>query len=205
MHQRLREVVGDDPPDERAALRVRILDAAADHFTRFGYRKASIAEIARGAGIGKGTIYLHFDSKQTLLVAAIAREKLALIPSMERIFALPQADQLRAYLRLVLGFSVTAPLSNRLLRGDRELEALLTALGPEYQQDRSRGHALIRRFLAPVAPDLSDERADELVRLITALPVAVSHLVDTPSLTDHNVEAAVALLADVLATGLEHR
>ncbi|MGW2198666.1 helix-turn-helix domain-containing protein, partial [Streptosporangium sp. NPDC001682] len=37
----------------------RILDAAAELLVRLGYRKVTIDDIARLAGIGKGTVYLH--------------------------------------------------------------------------------------------------------------------------------------------------
>ncbi len=43
-----------------------ILNAATEIFARFGFKKASIDDIARRAGIGKGTVYLHFESKEEL-------------------------------------------------------------------------------------------------------------------------------------------
>lgn len=50
-----------------------IVTAATETFTRFGFKKASIDDIARRAGIGKGTVYLHFDSKEALF-ATVARD-----------------------------------------------------------------------------------------------------------------------------------
>jgi AcrR family transcriptional regulator len=50
-----------------------ILDAATEIFARFGFKKASIDDIARRAGIGKGTVYLHFESKEELFAAVIRR------------------------------------------------------------------------------------------------------------------------------------
>ena len=38
------------------AVQKTLIKVATDHFVRFGYRRANIAEIALGAGIGKGTI-----------------------------------------------------------------------------------------------------------------------------------------------------
>ena len=46
--------------------RSRILDAAATVFSKDGYHRAKVEEIARLAGIGKGTIYLYFESKRHL-------------------------------------------------------------------------------------------------------------------------------------------
>ncbi|MET8333620.1 TetR/AcrR family transcriptional regulator [Streptosporangium canum] len=52
----------------------RILDAAADLLIRLGYRKITIEDIAQQAGIGKGTVYLHWRTKQQLFEALILRE-----------------------------------------------------------------------------------------------------------------------------------
>jgi AcrR family transcriptional regulator len=46
-----------------------ILDAAADVFARKGYAAARIIEVARAAGVGKGTIYEYFPSKEALFFA----------------------------------------------------------------------------------------------------------------------------------------
>ncbi len=46
-----------------------ILDAAMRLFSQRGYRKTSIEEIAAAAGIGKGTVYLYFESKERLFRA----------------------------------------------------------------------------------------------------------------------------------------
>jgi len=40
-----------------------ILLEAARAFARFGFKKASIDEIAKEAGVGKGTVYLAAESK----------------------------------------------------------------------------------------------------------------------------------------------
>ena len=49
-----------------------IIEAATEVFSRFGFKKASVDDIARRARIGKGTVYLHFDSKEELF-ATVAR------------------------------------------------------------------------------------------------------------------------------------
>ncbi len=52
----------------------RILDAAAELFAHYGFDKTTVSDIARTAGISKGAIYLHFDSKDSLLEALVIRE-----------------------------------------------------------------------------------------------------------------------------------
>ena len=52
----------------------RILDAAASLFTHFGYDKTTVSDIASEAGVSKGAIYLHFDSKEMLFEGLLTRE-----------------------------------------------------------------------------------------------------------------------------------
>jgi AcrR family transcriptional regulator len=51
-----------------------ILTAAARAFARFGFKKTSIEEIAKDAGVAKGTIYLACDTKEDLFYQAVHRE-----------------------------------------------------------------------------------------------------------------------------------
>ena len=45
----------------------RVLKAAKLLFARFGFKKTTVEEICREAGIGKGTAYLHFKDKEDIL------------------------------------------------------------------------------------------------------------------------------------------
>ena len=66
---------GGSAPDERSLRQERLLDAAARLLARWGYRKTTIDDVAREAGVGKGTIYLHWKDKHDLFRAAIRREQ----------------------------------------------------------------------------------------------------------------------------------
>jgi AcrR family transcriptional regulator len=50
-----------------------ILDAADRLLARYGYRKMTIDDLAREAGIGKGTVYLHFRSKEDVVLSHVDR------------------------------------------------------------------------------------------------------------------------------------
>src|ERR1700754_1947376 len=52
----------------------RILGVALEVFGRYGFRKASMDEIARLAGISRQGLYLRFASKEALFRAAIRQE-----------------------------------------------------------------------------------------------------------------------------------
>lgn len=53
---------------ENLERRQRILNAARDVFAREGFRNAEVKTIATQAGVGKATIYKHFESKEDLLL-----------------------------------------------------------------------------------------------------------------------------------------
>ena len=57
----------------KEAVKDAILDATDRLLALFGYRKMTVEDIAVEAGIGKGTIYLHFSSKEEVVLSHIDR------------------------------------------------------------------------------------------------------------------------------------
>jgi len=51
----------------------RILDAASRLFLQYGYKRCTVDDIAVEAGVAKGSIYLHFDSKEAVFGAVCRR------------------------------------------------------------------------------------------------------------------------------------
>ena len=84
----------------KEAVKDAILDATDRLLARFGYRKMTVEDIAAEAGIGKGTIYLHFNSKEEVVLSHIDRivDRLK-----ERLKAITRSDESAAErLRLML-------------------------------------------------------------------------------------------------------
>lgn len=52
----------------------RILDAALALVLRWGYNKTTIDDIAQKANVAKGTVYLHWKSREELFEAMVQRE-----------------------------------------------------------------------------------------------------------------------------------
>jgi AcrR family transcriptional regulator len=57
----------DDAPDRRS----RILDGARAAFLRFGFERASMADIAAGAGVSRTALYHYFPGKEEVLRAVV--------------------------------------------------------------------------------------------------------------------------------------
>src|SRR6201992_3365422 len=68
-----RPLVGRPPKDMAGDVKAPILDAAQRVFLKRGYQGASLDEIAEVAPASKPTIYSHFDGKQALFEAVVAR------------------------------------------------------------------------------------------------------------------------------------
>ncbi|WP_445492344.1 TetR/AcrR family transcriptional regulator [Rhodopseudomonas sp. RCAM05734] len=60
--------------DEDSAKRRQILDGARAVFMNLGFDGASMGEIARAAGVSKGTLYVYFADKNGLFEAIVAEE-----------------------------------------------------------------------------------------------------------------------------------
>ena len=57
----------------REDIRDLILDAADRLLARYGYKKMTMEDLAQEVGIGKGTIYLHFPSKEEVVLSHVDR------------------------------------------------------------------------------------------------------------------------------------
>jgi AcrR family transcriptional regulator len=83
-----------------------ILDAVDRLLARYGYKKMTIDDLAREAGIGKGTVYLHFRSKEDVVLSHVDRIVARLVARLRVIAAseAPPAGKLREMLVLRVMF-----------------------------------------------------------------------------------------------------
>jgi AcrR family transcriptional regulator len=83
-------VRGRGRAEKSAARRLAILEAALDEFSAQGFAATRIEDVARRAGVAKGTIYLHFHDKEALF-QEIVRTMLG--PIVSALEALRPGDQ----------------------------------------------------------------------------------------------------------------
>jgi len=101
-------------PRQRAERATQILDVAAELLLRHGYRRVTVDDVATGADIGKGTIYLHWKSREELFTAVFGREVLQAVGELVR--ALRHDPQVCLLHRLARTYFL-AIMNRPLLRG----------------------------------------------------------------------------------------
>lgn len=143
-------------PTDRAD---RILDAAAELMVRLGYRKVTIDDIARRAGIGKGTVYLHWRTKEQLFEALIMRESIGVLDGLVEAFRADPTEVLphRFFARSFLA-AMRDPLMKALVTGDTELLGSMKQSAHQGQSqrfgDRYRELIFKHRLLRDDVPDV---------------------------------------------------
>ncbi len=97
----------------------RILNAASDLFVHYGFDKTTVSDIAREAGVSKGAIYLHFQSKDDLLECLIKRELKAYAEKwLEFIDADPQGGTIGGMYKNTLYAINSSPFMSAMIRQD---------------------------------------------------------------------------------------
>ncbi|MEX1362407.1 MAG: helix-turn-helix domain-containing protein [Nannocystaceae bacterium] len=210
LQERLSTYIGPvDDDDPKVRKRLHILRAAAELFARQGYRKTSVDEVARVAGVAKGTVYSYFTNKVDLLIAAAAMEKRESIGAMAQVLdpSRPAAERLRRYLELLLVLPSRMPISTALISGDQEMAAVIAELPPELIE---QGKDDRRDFLIPLideaarphtwTPSELRDRADVLTGLVYLSPhLQAEHVRGEVSLPRY-----AEILADLVVGGLRN-
>ena len=74
-------------PDVSTERKKQITDAATTVFSRQGFHKARIDDIAAEAGLSKGTLYLYFKSKDDIIASLLSKmfeRELAALDSLKK-------------------------------------------------------------------------------------------------------------------------
>jgi AcrR family transcriptional regulator len=191
----------------RAAVREAILDAADRRLARDGYKKMTVDELAADAGIGKGTIYLHFRSKEEVVLSHVDRIVERMLVGLE---VLAQRQQAAAK-------KLTAMLVHRVLfRFDavqhytRSLNDVLAAVRPALLQRRAahfeKEAAVLIRVLndGKKAGELEFRSPTDTARaMIEATNALLPYNLSPQELGDRqNVERRATLIAQLLVRGV---
>jgi TetR/AcrR family transcriptional regulator, repressor of fatR-cypB operon len=140
--------------------RRRILFAALVLFAEKGFSGTAVPEISKAAGVGAGTIYRYFESKEVLVNAVFRVTKTMLSEWLDaRVVPLPEPEpSFRALLSALFDFARTHPVAFHFLElqdhapylddESREVElSVLTPIRDMYQVYQAQG------LLKPMPPD----------------------------------------------------
>ena len=169
--------------------RARILEVAKEAFTRFG-ADASLDDIAKQAGVGAGTLYRHFPTRDALIEAVYRSEveKLAAAAGKMAETMLP-IEALRSWMLLLIDYigakHIIAPALNSLAGGPARL----------YEGSRSLIQGAIDE-LVKGAKKSGDVRTDiDATDLLRAM-IGISHVG-----TGHGWQQSARRLVEILVEG----
>jgi AcrR family transcriptional regulator len=154
----------------------RLLEAAMAAFVEHGADDVSLEEIARRAGVGIGTLYRHFPTRQALL-EAVYRDQVESLRSRaeELLHTGSPGDALAEWMRALVRFgstkrSMTSALLATLGTDSELLSACATVI-------RGSAQALLTRAqqAGAVRPDAD---AGDLIRLVHAVSIATEKAAD---------------------------
>jgi AcrR family transcriptional regulator len=194
------------PSDVRDA----ILDAAERLLARYGYQKMTMDDLAREAGIGKGTTYLYFPSKQEVALCSIDRIVDRLLEQLRTVAQSDGAPAVKVRNMLVTRVLFRFDSVKDYSQG---LDDMLRALRPAYLARRQRYFAAEAAIIGDV---LCAGREAGAFTLDDALATAHTLLLATNSLLPYSlsprelgkrraVEERALRVADLLLDGLRRR
>jgi len=195
---------------KREDIRDLILDSVDVLLARYGYSKMTVEDIARQTGIGKGTIYLHFSSKEELTLSHIDRIIDRLLIELRKIASSggrPQ-ERLRKMLiaRVLVRFDSVRNYS-------QSLNDLLSSLRASLMARRGIHFEQEARVFAEV---LKEGKESGILRVVNPGAIAESLIWATNSLLPYSltpkelgkrkeIEAQAFRIADLVLTGLIER
>src|SRR5499427_427254 len=170
----------------------RLLDAASAAFLEHGADDVSLEEIARRAGVGIGTLYRHFPTRQALL-EAVYRDQVDLLEARaeELLRTESPGDALADWLRALMKFSSTKhSLISAMLAGLGKDSELLSSCSKVL---REAADALLARAqeAGVVRPDAD---SGDVIRLVHAVNIATQRGPADPGQADR----MLALILDGL-------
>jgi AcrR family transcriptional regulator len=174
-----------------------LLAAALAAFTEHGADDVSLEEIARRAGVGIGTLYRHFPTRQDLLESVYRDQVEALCALAAGLLDAPSpSDALATWLRAMLAFSTTKrSLVTTMLATMDQTSEIFSACSTVIRQSVE---SLLARAqeAGQVRPDVD---AGDIMRLSHAITVATERSPAPPE----QAERLLGLMLDGLRAGTQ--
>jgi len=192
---------------KRSNIRDLILDAVDVLLARLGYGKMTMQDVARQVGIGKGTIYLHFPSKEELVLSHIDRIAGTVVQKLREHAASSDLFDRRLrrmlVLRVLVRFDGVAHYTQNL--GDllATIRApLLLRRQAHFEREAAVFEDVLREGARSGALDCPDPRAAALALVQSTNSLLPFNLTPRELGRREEVEDQVSRIADLLVKGL---
>jgi AcrR family transcriptional regulator len=177
----------------------RILDTARDLLLAWGYRRVTIDELARRAGVGKGTIYLHWRSREEVFQAVSAREAAAMADAIvEAVRSDPAEVALHRYLRRLFVEAMNRPVLRALYTRDADTLGTFLAAAHHHRLEESKLD-VNREYLSVLAAEAMLRPDLRLQDLDYTLPTIVFGFFGAEPFLPQSLDLTLAQKADQLA------
>ncbi|MCK5800530.1 MAG: TetR/AcrR family transcriptional regulator [Deltaproteobacteria bacterium] len=187
----------------RTDIKKTIIEAAKPLFARFAFKKTSVDELARAAGVSKATLYAYFDSKEALFAAVVHSEGTRIFAGMDA--AIAAAPTYEAKLRAFFTSFLKLLAESQLIReASSETLAQLLPLARDVSntletQGRARLRALVQGGVDTGEFDLED------IELTTRGLNLAAHSLHLVFIHDRDADQAthdIPAFLDILLRGL---
>ncbi len=196
-----------DTSDPKVRKKLKILECATDLFILHGYRKTSVDDIAARSAVAKGTVYLYFENKAEILMAAIAMEEKQHMARLEPVFngSLTPRARLEKWLSTALMLGTEMPLTGKILSGDHEILAALEELPPDVRAQSDQMTLSFARELVDEAAqphDFSKQQLDERAAVVAGLVYFAGMLMNQQVRSGLSVARYAEVMASLIVNGI---
>jgi len=183
----------------------QILDALHELLQSQDLNNISVSDIAQKAGIGKGSIYYYFDSKDAIVDALIERTYKT---PLETAKALVQQTEISPYKRMAAIFEACQKSSKEFLQNRRNMYE--NALSQSAQEQAYIHHKYLKYLIAELKPSLTElikqelaaglgafdypEELAEIVLIVLTVKLDNSIIPSTPEEIEKCIHALIILL-----------
>ncbi len=195
-------------PSHMAAVRQQILTAARAVFERKGLYEASVSDVSKEAGLSVGTLYVHFRSKEAILVALIETADVNSVP----LAACNSSADLLAFVIALLQQQEVPDTAGQAARTSLEVAAIArrspdvqAVVTKNFEQLRASLYDAVLRVSSQAALAKLDEVhavAESLLSLLISAQAQM--LIGVPVSTSAKIAAARMLITRLHAAPEEH-
>jgi AcrR family transcriptional regulator len=166
-------IIMSSSPNRKELSHARIVDVASKAIRRAGYRGVGVADIMKEAGLTHGGFYAHFESRDALVVEALARA------GQENIA------------------SLTEVIERRLTKGDTRFQALVETYLNQVHMERVEDGCVVAALSSEIT------RQDEVVRVEARRRVDAMIALVQGALPEYADESEAAVITATMVGALQ--